>query len=127
MANEENNENMQDTAEEGSINVNPVKLSEMSGKVQPAQSADGEELNLSMILDIPVDINVELGRTQLSIREVLKLGTGSIVELDRLAGQPADIIVNGKMIGQGDVVVVNENFGIRITKLVDPEQRLESF
>lgn len=83
-------------------------------------------MNLNMILDIPVDVHAELGQTEISIREILRLGPGSIVELDRLAGSPADIIVNGKLIGQGDIVVVNDNFGVRISKLVDPEKRVES-
>jgi flagellar motor switch protein FliN len=73
-----------------------------------------------------VDLHVELGATALSIREILKLGAGSIVELDRLAGSSADIIVNGKLIGQGDVVVVGDNFGVRIAKLVEPEKRIDS-
>ncbi len=84
------------------------------------------EMNLSRILDIPVDVHVEVGQTHVSIRDVLRLGVGAIVELDKLAGASADIIVNGKLIGQGDVVVINENFGVRITRLVEPEQRIES-
>jgi flagellar motor switch protein FliN/FliY len=86
-----------------------------------------EDINMDMILDIPVDIHVEVGQTQASIRDVLKLSSGSVIELDRLAGQPADIIVNGKLIGQGDVVIISENFGIRITKLVKPEKRVDAF
>ena len=82
--------------------------------------------NLDMILDIPIDVHVEIGHTRTSIKDILNLGTGSIIELDRLAGGPADIMVNGKLVGQGDVVVVNENFGIRITKLVGPKERIAS-
>ncbi len=91
----------------------------------PNDDAD-REANLSMILDIPVNVHVELGQARLSIQDILKLGTGSVVELNRLAGQPADIIANSKLIGQGDVVVVEDNLGIRITKLVGPEQRVKS-
>ena len=89
-------------------------------------SVPDKDLNLKMILDVPVDIRVELGSTNLSIGKIMKLASGSIIALDRTVGSPADIIVNGKLIGQGDVVVVDDNFGIRITKLVGPEERLES-
>jgi flagellar motor switch protein FliN/FliY len=103
--------------------VRPVELPQhRPGK----KTAGDKEVNLKMIMDVPVDVRVELGHTQISIREVLKLGNGSIIELDRQSGSPADIVVNGKLVGHGDVVVINENFGVRITKLVDPEERLES-
>jgi flagellar motor switch protein FliN/FliY len=107
------------------VTVAPVELSPLEGGTPQAPSPESQDMNLKMILDIPVDIHVELGHTQISIRDILKLGSGAIIELDRLAGSPADIIVNGKLIGQGDVVVVNENFGIRITKLVTPEERID--
>jgi len=110
----------------GGVAVSSVELPQ-ADETTPERHDGHAELNLKMILDIPVDVRVELGNTCLPIRNVLNLGKGSIVELDRPAGSPADIIVNGKLIGQGDVVVVNENFGIRITKLVDPEERIESF
>ena len=105
--------------------VNPVELASVE-KPQP-QEADSavQDVNLGMLLDIPVDIHVEIGRTRASIRDILQLGPGAIVELDRLAGQPADIMVNGKLIGQGDIVVINDTFGIRITKLVGVEERLD--
>ena len=103
--------------------VRPVELPQH----RPGKKSEGDkEVNLKMIMDMPVDVRVELGHTQISIRDVLKLGNGSIVELDRQSGSPADIVVNGKLVGHGDVVVINENFGVRITKLVDPEERLES-
>jgi flagellar motor switch protein FliN/FliY len=103
--------------------VRPVELPQH----RPGKKTVGDkEVNLKMIMDVPVDVRVELGHTQISIRDVLKLGNGSIVELDRQSGSPADIVVNGKLVGHGDVVVINENFGVRITKLVDPEERLES-
>ncbi len=107
--------------------VGAVDFSEVHDTRKPDSPKSEKDLNLNMILDIPVDLHVELGNAELPIKDVLKMGPGSVIELDRLAGSPADIIVNGKLIGQGDVVVVNENFGIRITKLVDPEQRIESF
>ncbi len=107
-----------------SVEASPVELSPIDGSSR-AQKPN-EASNLKLILDLPVDIQAELGHSQMSIREVLKLGQGSVIQLDRSAGSSADIIVNGKLIGQGDVVVVDENFGIRITKLISPEERLES-
>ena len=79
---------------------------------------------LDMILDIPVHLAVELGRTKIAIRDLLQLAQGSVVELDALAGEPMDILVNGCLIAQGEVVVVNEKFGIRVTDIITPEERL---
>jgi flagellar motor switch protein FliN/FliY len=106
--------------------ANPVELPPVETTPQAPMDPKTKDMNLSMILDIPVDVHVELGQTQISIQDILRLGVGSIIELDRVAGSSADIIVNGKLIGQGDVVVINENFGVRISKLVDPQKRLES-
>ena len=80
--------------------------------------------DFDMILDIPVQITVELGRTKLSIRNLLQLAHGSVVELDGLAGEPMDVLVNGTLIAQGEVVVVNDKFGIRLTDVVTPSERL---
>lgn len=77
-----------------------------------------------MILDIPVRITVELGRTKISIRNLLQLAHGSVVELDGLAGEPMDVLVNGTLIAQGEVVVVNDKFGIRLTDIVTPQERI---
>ncbi|MBK6678147.1 MAG: flagellar motor switch protein FliN [Rhodocyclaceae bacterium] len=77
-----------------------------------------------MILDIPVRITVELGRTKISIRNLLQLAHGSVVELDGLAGEPMDVLVNGTLIAQGEVVVVNEKFGIRLTDIITPQERM---
>lgn len=109
------------------VAASPVELPPLEAPLKPLEPpSDAQEVNLSMILDIPVDLHVELGQTQLPIRDILRLGVGAIIELDRLAGGSADIIVNGKHIGQGDVVVINENFGVRINKLIEPEKRVES-
>lgn len=80
--------------------------------------------NLDLILDIPVQLNVELGRTKIAIRNLLQLAQGSVVELDGLAGQPMDVLVNGCLIAQGEVVVVNDKFGIRLTDIISPAERL---
>ncbi|MCX9157942.1 flagellar motor switch protein FliN [Niveibacterium sp. 24ML] len=80
--------------------------------------------DFDMILDIPVQITVELGRTKLSIRNLLQLAHGSVVELDALAGEPMDVLVNGTLIAQGEVVVVNDKFGIRLTDIITPSERM---
>ncbi len=80
--------------------------------------------NLDLILDIPVQMTVELGRTKIAIRNLLQLAQGSVVELDGLAGEPMDVLVNGCLIAQGEVVVVNDKFGIRLTDIISPAERL---
>ncbi len=82
------------------------------------------EINLDVILDVPVDISMEIGRTKLSIRNLLKLNQGSVIELDRLAGEPMDVLVNGTLIAHGEVVVVNDKFGIRLTDVISPIERI---
>jgi len=85
----------------------------------------GDEANLDVILDIPVTISMEIGRTQISIRNLLQLNQGSVVELDRLAGEPMDVLVNGTLVAHGEVVVVNEKFGIRLTDVISPAERVK--
>ena len=89
-----------------------------SGSVNNA----GNDLN--MILDIPVQLTVELGRTRIPIKHILQLAQGSVVELETLAGEPMDVLVNGYLIAQGEVVVVNDKFGIRLTDIVTPSERI---
>ncbi len=79
---------------------------------------------IDFLLDIPLDVNVELGKTKMQIKELLRLGQGSVVELDKLAGEPMEILVNGKLIARGEVVVVNEKFGVRLTDIVSPSERI---
>ena len=81
--------------------------------------------DINMVLDIPVQLSVELGRTKVPIKYILQLGQGSVVELDALAGEPMDVLVNGYLIAQGEVVVVNDKFGIRLTDIVTPSERLK--
>jgi len=85
----------------------------------------GDKVELKMILDIPVVIAMEIGRTEISIRNLLKLNQGSVVELDRLAGEPLDVLVNGTLIAHGEVVVVNEKFGIRLTDVITAAERVQ--
>jgi flagellar motor switch protein FliN/FliY len=90
----------------------------------PNAVQSGVSNNLDMILDIPVNLTVELGRTKIAIRSLLQLAQGSVVELDGLAGEPMDVLVNGCLIAQGEVVVVNDKFGIRLTDIITPTERL---
>ncbi len=91
-----------------------------------ATRAGGEDdQNIDVILDIPVTLSMEIGRTQISIRHLLQLNQGSVVELDRLAGEPLDVMVNGTLIAHGEVVVVNERFGIRLTDVISPAERVK--
>lgn len=88
-------------------------------------SNSGEDLNLDVILDIPVTISMEIGSTKINIRNLLQLNQGSVVELDRMAGEPLDVVVNGTLIAHGEVVVVNEKFGIRLTDIISPAERVK--
>ncbi len=81
--------------------------------------------NLDVILDIPVSISMEVGNTEITIRNLLQLNQGSVIELDRLAGEPLDVLVNGTLIAHGEVVVVNEKFGIRLTDVISPSERIK--
>jgi flagellar motor switch protein FliN len=91
------------------------------------RGAGGDMLpaGISLLLDVPLHMTVELGRTRRTIREVLSITPGAVVELDRLAGEPVDVLVNGKLLGKGEVVVINENFGVRITDIISPVERLK--
>lgn len=102
------------------VNVQPVQYTTFDG--QPSMQAD--DTNLNLLLDIPLKVTVELGRTQKQIREILELSQGSIIELDKLAGEPVDILVNNKLIAKGEVVVIDENFGVRVTDIVSQKDRL---
>ncbi len=88
-------------------------------------STPGSDVNLDVVLDIPVNLSMEIGRTKISIRNLLQLNQGSVVELERLAGEPMDVLVNGTLIARGEVVVVNEKFGIRLTDIISPAERVK--
>ncbi len=101
-------------------------LSKASGFEEIAEASSGSDpVDLDMILDIPVTISMEIGRTKISIRNLLKLNQGSVVELDRLAGEPLDVMVNGTLVAHGEVVVVNEKFGIRLTDVITAMERIQ--
>jgi flagellar motor switch protein FliN len=99
----------------------PAQIFEQFGGGQQKAAAPQ---GFDMIMDIPVRLTVELGRTKISIRNLLQLAHGSVVELDGLAGEPMDIMINGTLIAQGEVVVVNDKFGIRLTDIVTPQERI---
>ena len=101
--------NLADQVREGNDSLNKLKVQ-----------------NLDFILDIPLKVTVELGRTQVVIKDLLQLGQGSVLELDKLAGEPLEILVNGKLVAKGEVVVVNEKFGIRLTDIISPIERIET-
>jgi flagellar motor switch protein FliN len=90
-----------------------------------AGGAGGQEMNLNLILDVSVTLALEVGRARMSVRDLLQLAPGAVVELDRLAGEPLDVLVNGVRVARGEVVVVNEKFGIRLTDVVSATERME--
>jgi len=98
-----------------------IELDEFSSET----SAVNGRPDLDVILDIPVTISMEVGRTSITIRNLLQLNQGSVIELDRLAGEPLDVLVNGTLIAHGEVVVVNEKFGIRMTDVISPSERIK--
>lgn len=109
-----------DTPEEN-VNVNPAQFAsfdDLGTQKQPA--------SIDLLMDVPLRISVVLGKATMTIRDVLALGQGSVVELDKMAGEPVDIVVNDKLIAHGEVVVVDENFGVRVTDIVTLEKRLNS-
>lgn len=104
------------------VNVQPVQF----GNLQNGGYGSADENNLGLLMDIPLKVTVELGRTQKQIKDILELSQGSIVELDKLAGEPVDILVNNKLIAKGEVVVIDENFGVRVTDIVSQWDRIQN-
>jgi flagellar motor switch protein FliN/FliY len=96
-----------------------------SGMPTPDKKADAGSPDLDVILDIPVQISMEVGSASITIRNLLQLNQGSVIELDRLAGEPLDVMVNGTLIAHGEVVVVNDKFGIRMTDVISPSERIK--
>jgi flagellar motor switch protein FliN len=134
----EDGENEQFTADDWAAAMAEQASAEASAPAEPAaQAAVFDNLseesslppeatkNLELVMDIPVQMTVELGRTRMPIRNLLQLAQGSVVELNELAGEPLDVFVNGCLVAQGEVVVVNEKFGIRLTDIITPSERLK--
>lgn len=111
----------------GNINVEKVQVHEASfGKLEESKNKSEVPNNIDLILDVPLEISVVLGRTKKSIKDILSLGTGSLIELEKLAEEPVEILINGKNIAYGEVVVVDENFGVRITSIASSSDRIKS-
>ena len=110
-------------AQAGGAGEGQAAAAQIFEKLVPAGEARAQH-DIGMILDIPVQLSVELGRTKIPIKHILQLAQGSVVELDGLAGEPMDVLVNGCLIAQGEVVVVNEKFGIRLTDIITPSERI---
>jgi flagellar motor switch protein FliN/FliY len=106
------------------MNANAEAVPATFSDLQEDGQQAGREVNLDVILDVPVTLSMEVGRTRIPIRNLLQLNQGSVVELDRAAGEPLDVFVNGTLVAHGEVVVVNEKFGIRLTDVISPAERL---
>jgi len=101
-------------------------LSDSEAQAQKVQGGDnGKEIKINLLLDLNLNVSVELGKTSMVIREILELGRGSIIEFDKLVSDPVDILINGRKMAEGEVVVVDKHFGIRVTSMVDPSERLK--
>lgn len=105
----------------GPVEVAPAHFAPLTGTAASEQSA-----NIGLIMDVPLQVTVELGRRRMLVRDVLELGKGSLIELEKLAGEPVDVFVNGKLIAKGEVVVIDENFGVKVTSIVTPVERLQN-
>lgn len=111
----------ENTVENQESDVQPAPMDELNSSAPSNSGAP----DLDVIMDIPVTISMEVGNTEISIRNLLQLNQGSVIELDRLAGEPLDVLVNGTLIAHGEVVVVNEKFGIRMTDVISPSERIK--
>ncbi|MBA6114579.1 flagellar motor switch protein FliN [Pseudomonas putida] len=109
----------------GNTGAGRLPMEEFASSPRPKENVSLEGPNLDVILDIPVNISMEVGSTEINIRNLLQLNQGSVIELDRLAGEPLDVLVNGTLIAHGEVVVVNEKFGIRLTDVISPSERIK--
>ncbi len=108
------------------ITVNPASFAEFEPKGAKHRNAHAETTSLEMLLDIGLQVTIELGRARMTIKDILSLGPGTVVELNRVAGEPVDILINGKAIAKGEVVVLGDMFGVRVTDIIPPAQRVES-
>ena len=121
-----NSESSSDTAQAGNGKGDKTyERAEFQDLAPEPGSLSSIEPNLDVILDIPVTLSMEVGRTEVPIQDLLQLNRGSVVELDRIAGEPMDVMINGTLIAHGEVVVVNEKFGIRLTDVISPAERVK--
>jgi len=128
MSDDENNEMDETGSEAEDYAAAPLKdLSQGSPMASntTAPAMDDQDINLDVILDVPITISVEIGRTQVPIRDLLRYSQGSVIELDRLVSEPLDVLVNNTLIAHGEVVVVDDQFGIRLTDVISPSERVK--
>jgi flagellar motor switch protein FliN/FliY len=114
----------QTAAESSVLQTSNVEQAQVFSEFTPKNKLNDTQNDIDFILDIPVQLTVELGRTKIAIKNLLQLAQGSVVELDGMAGEPMDVLVNGCLIAQGEVVVVNDKFGIRLTDIITPSERI---
>jgi flagellar motor switch protein FliN/FliY len=116
-----------ETPEEADVDFEAAAFEEFNNQFEDKKTSSSvsDEVNLDVILDVPVTISMEIGRTQINIRNLLQLNQGSVVELERFAGEPLDVLVNGTLIAHGEVVVINDKFGIRLTDVISPSERVK--
>lgn len=119
----EKKEESKSVISENNISVQPVTFQPLT--VSQTKESESKIGNLDLLKDVPIQISVELGRTRMLIKDLLSLSSGSIIELEKLAGEPVDILANGKLIAKGEVIVIDENFGVRITEILNPEKKME--
>ncbi len=119
--------NGDNTAHSGQTNADIGEANPQPASFPPVdnQYAVPANKNIEFVLDIPLQVTVQIGSTRMLIRELLQLGQGSVIELNKLAGEPMEVLVNNKLVARGEVVVVNEKFGIRLTDVVSPNQRIQ--
>lgn len=116
--------------EKGEVGDELEKVAQAAGQVADAAAAASggkkEGRTLDFLLDVTLQVTVEVGRARMTIQDLLQLGQGSVVELEKLAGEPLDIFINGKQVARGEAVIVNEKFGVRLTDIISPEDRVEN-
>ncbi len=115
-----------DEENQSTQNEEKAQDSDVQNSVEKSQGQKQGEMDLDFILDIPLELSVELGKTRMLVNDLLQLGQGSIIELNRLAGEPLEVYINNKLIAKGEVVVVNEKFGVRLTDVITPIDRVKS-
>ena len=128
MEEQNNNQTLEKANLQALEGVEQIQVDQIADQIKAGDDALNKlkVQNLDFILDIPLKVTVELGRTTVIIKDLLQLGQGSVLELDKLAGEPLEILVNGKLVAKGEVVVVNEKFGIRLTDIISPVERIET-
>ena len=119
---------MEQTPAQNKPQAQPQKPAPQGAKfeeLKPAGAGAGTTRDIDFLLDIPLEVTVELGRSRMFIKDLLQLGHGSVIELEKIAGEPMEILVNDKLIARGEVVVINEKFGIRLTDIISPTERIQ--